>query len=65
MKTQIGYAILSKKGNLAVIQGELPIYWRKDVALKRASNFNGFKVVKVEVALAKEATSLQKEIDAK
>lgn len=38
------WAVIEKKGNkLALMSGEVPVYWRKDVAKDRADLFNNGK----------------------
>ena len=43
------YAIVYKSDkNLALIDGNLPIYWNKSVATKRIENFNSLKVIRID-----------------
>ena len=49
MKTYIGFAIVTKTHNyLKILGANLPIYWRKDVALETAKKFNA-DVIEVEI----------------
>lgn len=49
-KVRIGYAIMTKKGNLQLFDSRLPIYWRRKVAVSEmaARNIDGV-IVRVTI----------------
>lgn len=49
-KWKYAYGIISvKTGRLILIQGTLPIYWGREIAEERASNFSNVIVKKIKL----------------
>ncbi|MCK9370888.1 hypothetical protein M0R04_13340 [Candidatus Dojkabacteria bacterium] len=49
MKTTEGFALINKRGNLVLKDGQLPIYWMRKVAEREAPDY-GAIVIKVSVS---------------
>lgn len=43
------WAIADERGRLAVFDGRMPLYWRREVALRAAAPYDDFTVVRVTV----------------
>ena len=52
MRTVRAWALVDRRGRMAVIGGELPIYWRRRVAAyqwMQSITHQGMKIVRVEI----------------
>jgi hypothetical protein len=49
MTKQYGFMLINKRGNPTLINGQLPIFYLKNIALKEAVKFSA-TVIKVEIS---------------